>query len=505
MGSIRTTSLYLVATAVALMGCSGAEQAPAEELGTAKQEVITNCPFPQPSTPILFDNEMVIRTRGIVDDPCRTTWSNASCPAFNAAGGTANRTGKWTFGWLLTVMAGQTDPTSTAARTFVANWLNQWKVSQTIGSDVVAARTKIQQNLINPWVIASGCASGAPIVGAGACLLDLKKAPFRLLAIVNRIDLSGSNYGTVAPGEFRFVFGALNTTAGALNNGVLQSTVILEYKFPTTQDDFTWANQLHGLSGLPYPASPPAGTGTTPLGDGLQAISDLITLPNAQPGNPNNGSAIGQIRTNEIDYDGNASRQWELRQFQLVCGSGTPCPLLQQAVDQTPPTSANNTTAISNFIIDNQYPLMDTSHVLPASLLGGSSLSPSGTGTVVWAAPNPIFAPFEGVSTSDARHNFAFVTCNGCHYAETANNTRFHVAPRQATAIAPLSQFVGLSDALQSTDTALPDYLMYVDDPDATTGRVFEYNEPWRRSCEIRRLLYGFPFPFTTPTGHSHF
>ncbi|HEX2691497.1 MAG TPA: PPC domain-containing protein [Kofleriaceae bacterium] len=31
----------------------------------------------------------------------------------------------------------------------------------------------------------------------------------------------------------------------------------------------------------------------------------------------------------------------------------------------------------------------------------------------------------------------------------------------------------------------------------------FLYNEPWRRSCEIRRVLFGEPTAFTTATGHG--
>jgi hypothetical protein len=508
MKFIRTMPLYLLASVAALMGCGDTQESiderdTGEDVGTASQSVLTVCPFPQPAAPILFDNEMVIRSRSIVDDPCRTSWTGSGCPSFSAAPAPANRSARWSFGWLMTVMAGQTDPTSTAARQFVASWLNLFQTPQTIGTDVVAPRTQIGAKLIDPWVMASGCASGTPIVGPGACLLDLKKAPFRLLAIVNRIDQSGFSYGQPnVPGELRFVFGALNTAQGALNSGVLQSTVILEYKFPSTKSNQQWATQLHGLSSLSLGSSPLASPATFGFANSLQAITDLVTLPNAQSGKPNNGSVIGQVRTNEIDYDGTPSKQWEMRQFTLPCSSGT-CQLAQVAVSQTPPSSANTMPPINDFLVDNQTALASSSHVVPASLLGGSSLSPPGSQTVVWEDPNPVVSPLPGISPADVRHHFGFSTCNGCHYAETANNTRFHIGPRQATGTAPLSSFVGLLGGLSSSDGKNPDYSMSVDDPDTSTMRVFSYNEPWRRACEIRRILSNSGEPFSSATGHT--
>lgn len=508
MKSTMKTMAYLIASATSLGGCGDAapgseDLEPREEIGAAAQSVLVNCPFPQPAAPILFDNEMVIRSRGVVDDPCRTSWTGAGCPAFNAGPGVANRTAKWTFGWLMTVMAGQADPTSLTARQFVANWLHSFEVPQTIGGNVVQPRIKIDPAFIDPWVVASGCPSGSPIVGPGACSLDLKKAPFRLLAIVNRIDQSGFSYGKPqVPGELRFVFGALNSTPQAPNNGVLQSVVILEYKFPNTKSDFTWATQLHGLSSLSLPSTPPASPATTTFADSLQGITDLVSGPGAQAGKPNNGSVIGQVRTNEIDFDGNALKQWEMRQFGLPCASGT-CQLAEVAVDQTPPSSENNSGTINDFLVNNQTTLANSSHVVPAALLGGSSLSPPGNGAVIWEWPNPVTSPLPGISPPDIRHNFGFSTCNGCHYAETANNSRFHIGPRQATGTAPLSPFLGILGALSSGDGANPDNMMTVDDPDPTTGTVFTYNEPWRRACEIRRILWGSIFPFTSPTGHN--
>jgi hypothetical protein len=59
----------------------------------------------------------------------------------------------------------------------------------------------------------------------------------------------------------------------------------------------------------------------------------------------------------------------------------------------------------------------------------------------------------------------------------------------------------GASDPLATTDTLAPTSVQTVQDP-AGSGIKFKYNEPWRRACEIRRVLSGSTTPFTKPTGH---
>ncbi len=492
IGNVIMTSLALAAC---LASCTEPDRF---NVGSTQQFVVPACPFPVPSVVIDKDREMIIRSRMVVDDPCRTTW-NAACPAARRA--------RWTFGRLMTVMSGVTDETNPVARQFVGSWLSYWLSNQTVGLDPVpvAKRDNLKTALLNRWLQDSGCALGSD---PAVCPLDLTAAPFRLLAIVNRIDMAGFDYttGGTGPGELRFVFGAYNKATGAPVN----AAVILEYHFPSTRSAMDWGSAFHALSGVALSDTPPTGTGTSPFADQLQAITDLVVEPNAQPGNPNNGSSIGQVRTNENAFDTKTgfNKTWEFRQFALPCASGL-CKLAQVAVSQTPPTSANNTAPIASFLIDNQGAISTSHQVVPPSLLGGSSLSLAGNSAVLWNYPNP-------VSTSDLewnatiRHNFGFGTCNGCHYLETANqNQQFHVAPRTATNPANLSPFLAIS--LDSTDGNLPLYYFDVADPDADATdnagypMMFHYNEPWRRACEIRRVLTGSTIAFTTATGHGSF
>ena len=161
-----------------LVGCTEPEHL---KEGMIRQSVVSDCPFSQPTVPIDPSREMLIRSRAVVDDPCRTTW-NTDCPA--------ETRGKWTFGRLMTVMSGATDETSVVARQFVGRWLNFWLHDQTIPEDnvPVRARGNIRAALLDRWLADSHCPIGTD---PAICPLDLKAAPFRLLAIVNRIDMAG--------------------------------------------------------------------------------------------------------------------------------------------------------------------------------------------------------------------------------------------------------------------------------------------------------------------------
>src|SRR5690606_792741 len=116
---------------------------------------------------------------------------------------------------------------------------------------------------------------------SGGRRLDLSKAPFRLLAIVNRIDLrsDGGGYGgggviggpiraadapgamiapdaMIAPapmpvhaGEGRFVFGVLDPQGRPL-----PFTVIFEYELPASdpREVLGWARSWHALGEVPF-------------------------------------------------------------------------------------------------------------------------------------------------------------------------------------------------------------------------------------------------------------
>lgn len=442
-----------------------------EVTGEASQAIVTQCPFMDPGDPnfvslpypIDFAAEMMITDVSVVDDPCRTTWTG-SC----SSGGTQ---GVWTFGMLMSQMAGSIPPSQ-----FVGEWLHQWEIPLTINGFPVPAKPNIRPLLIDPWLVASGCKPGSPIHGKKACPLDLKKAPFRLLAIAHRPDLECANYTGGTPGEARFIFGALD---GAGNE--LQAAIILEYKLPPQRWGFPrtavqWEKDFYQLSdpGL-------GGIGSPSYLSILEKLLTDITSPGVDPSGPNFGSSIGQVRTNEIDFGG----FWALREAVLQDLGGGPngMQLVFSTTAETPDDSMNLTKPLDKYLFGESLAngssnLIDfTQNPIPASFPGGESST-----TFMWdhTAPTPL-QPIE-------RHHFAFNTCNGCHLLE-ANTPFLHVSTRPAGFPSFLSPMLNPTDPFPG-GPGLPSTCTQVFDP-AGTGAVFEYNEPWRRVCEATRMLGG--------------
>lgn len=465
---MKSTSLAAVVMGVSLLACSdrGGTDTP-EVVATAEQAVITQCPYLDPADPsfyagppVSYPAEILINSVRVVDNPCRTTWTG-TC----AGGGTQ---GIWTFGTLMARMAGTGSP-----EVLAAEWLHQWEIPLVVNGFPVPPRPSIRPLVIDPWLIASGCAPGSPITGAGACTLDLKAAPFRLLAISNRVDLECAGYTGRGDGEARFVFGVLDSAGNPL-----RAAVIFEYKLPPQRggspyNAMLWEKDWHALSSMAIGSSTYLAT--------LEGILDDITAVGAWPGGPNLGTAIGQVRTNEIDFGGSP---WKLRETRLIPGSGVPGGdlLLATTTAETPDDSMNQSPPLDAYLAANA-PLLATFQQppLPPALFGGESSAPLSAPPPFWNhSPVSPLTPIE-------RHHFGFNTCNGCHTLET--NTPFlHVGVRPAGVAAPLSPF--LSTPTGSPGGGLPGAVLSVADP-AGTGATFRYNEPWRRRCEASRMLQG--------------
>lgn len=115
------------------------------------------------------ERSLLVRDPKVVQDPSRT---RTACDT-SAPGGSSM--GKWSFGYLMQQMA-NTPVTGITPEAFTLRWLKRWKTNQTVNDWSVAARPSIQAQIIDKW----------PKNSDGS--LDLAKAPFRLLAIVNRVD-----------------------------------------------------------------------------------------------------------------------------------------------------------------------------------------------------------------------------------------------------------------------------------------------------------------------------
>lgn len=478
---MKLSSVWVLFAMGALCSCVKGTDEPSEieDVGEAADEIVSVCPYLDPAfplpVPVSYPRELMIADLAVIDDPCRTTWTVA-CGASSGA---------WTFGELMTRMSGTVPP-----QVLVAEWLHSFEINRVVNGFPVPARPNMRPAIIDPWLVASGCAAGSPIVGAVACPLDLQKAPFRLLGIVNRVDLSDAGFGATEPGEARFVFGA-TANGDPLGGPALPFTVIFEYKLPSQRggapyNAFDWAKDWHVLSD---PAATGA-IGSPPYLFALEGILNDITNPGAEPGNPNFGSAIGQVRTNEIV----GGPVWKMREYRLKStGAGINAFHLRlDPLDMTPDDSLNLSAPLDAFLDANSLSTGSTNlaaftfTVPVAGVQGGEASAP-----MLWdhTGPTPL-APLE-------RHHFGFATCNGCHFDET--NTPFvHLDPRDPGMPTALSGFLSTSPAAGPGGVALAAF--NVADP-ALTGAVFKYNEPFRRACESTRILKGDPTPWTRGNG----
>jgi len=183
----------------------------------------------------------------------------------------------------------QMNPAGVDPGDFIRDVLSGVATSKSINGFPVIPRNDIRTMVLDRW----------PRTPTGK--LDLNRAPLRLLAIVNRIDLAKGTPVDNAVGEGRFVFGFLDDRGNPL-----QGTMILEYGLPIgrgNQDRRFWANAWQQLAVL---------GGINEFSPEYRRALDLLTrmfttrgMGIARP----NGSALNQLRTNEIAF----GSPWELR------------------------------------------------------------------------------------------------------------------------------------------------------------------------------------------------
>ena len=393
---------------------------------------------PSPAKTLLINDPSVVGT----GDPTRT-WDPCS--------GVGTQMGAFTFGRLMTEMANQ-PMTGITPSNFVMQWLRTWQVNQTVNTFNVPARTNINTQIINPWLAASGGVS-----------LNLGIAPFRLLAIVNRLDLrtGSSTYGgsTGNAGELRFVFGAVKGSGRTCQ--LLPFTVIFEYGVPIQgcAQVRSWAQQWVALNGLAL--------GSAAYNAALQALTDQVVLRNKGPGKPN-GSALNQLRTNEIAL----ASPWELREFTLP----TPISFLRETpVAQTPDRSFNaadpfwSGSTLFDALVAGGPPVVPPIF-FGTPFQGGAAPVTGNNLSYVWMTSTLDLNPANPGNFNNARFNRSLNTCNACHAGET--RTVF-------THIDPMTP-IGLPAALSGFLTGIS-----VTDPAGFGAPTRAFNDLARRQADL--------------------
>ncbi len=214
-----------------------------------------------------------------------------------------NGDGVWTFGHLMRQMA---SGSGLSAEEFTEQWLTLYTADQTtdLTNQFTVPAVSGAQQFIADWK------------AAGGGQIDLDHPPFRLQAIVPRVDLrkgASSPYGgTHDGGELRFIFGAVQPLDSCTP---IDFSVIVEYGVPI-DDCLTlrqWARGWRDLTALGLDLE-----NEEPYLSALEALTTQITEAGSDPANPN-GSALNQLRSNELDLGSNCC--WRIREFHLE-GSG---------------------------------------------------------------------------------------------------------------------------------------------------------------------------------------
>ena len=366
----------------------------------------TDGPFTDPvEAPIPVDRhkELLVTDRAILAG-ARSDGTRAEAP--------------WSFRHLVEALAAPGE-----AQAFVAGWLASWRATSTApeqGSLPLNARPDVRTELVCPWL---------RLTPANACdetcshctseILDLSRAPFRLLAIVNRLDLAETPHGcSDDAAEVRFVFVA--TTPGA--STTLPFNVIFEYGANGVEaaDPRAW-HALASLADERY-----AGT--------LERIMRSVTdLPHP---------SLKQLRTSE-NLGTSRGTSWELRQFQRGASGLVPSALTNTARD-----AVDDTPALADHVNAHFTEITSGDNAITSELRTAFSTMPRAD--FRWTTPD---------GSSSMVDLFGLSTCNGCHAGH-----------RGDTKILPFAH-VGVNEQGETVVSR------FLDDPDNRPGDELAFRE----------------------------
>lgn len=366
-------------------------------------------PIPSPVDPL---RELVFVHSSIVEDQAYVSNQDQA----------SGRAGRWSFRYLIEEMT----PAGMDPSDFVKTWLNDYKAREVNGFPLTQ-RPKVD-SFIQNW----------PKRPDGK--LDLRRSPFKLRAIVNRLDVVKSESDV---GEGRFVFAALDPSGQPL-----PFTIIFEYNLPALRPGKSaqenrqlWAERFHALAWTEQQVKKMRIPAPRPLGAQFNAqLAELTDLFARRGANPRgvNGSALSQLRSNEIAL----GEPWSLREFRLQ-SSGA---LRIAPTAQTPhgifnnrhPNPADGSAFTSrsgellSFLAGNIERVNNLEHAIPNQMLAAESLENFRDTEWLKDFRSGAALPITGQRGMDEllRRNFALSTCNGCHNAEVEQLAGFyHISP----------------------------------------------------------------------------
>lgn len=399
---------------------------------------------------------LFITAPSVVEDPSRTV---------HPCTGAGTPMGAWTFGHLMQELAGGADPAA-----FTADFLAQ-----------LAATTPVANGLVPPPRDVSTLLSLWPKRPDGA--LDLARAPMKLVAIVNRIDLAGNvSYGRVGGAEGRLIFQAMDPRTPDCKPLRTPQIfhIIFEYGVPRDSCGALrdWALAWKALAGHPL--------GSPAYNAALAALTESLVRAGAAPGRPG-GSALNQLRTNEQALGG----AWHLREFRLTAAG-----LRAVSVRQTPELSYNGARSgaraaeLAAWINARQAAVLAGRHTV-TEFLGAGATPPPLLGA--FAENRPVrkleFGPAEeplwltslwratGIASPMLRHKFSVATCDGCHGRDT-DTTFVHVGtPEHGTKVGQETQLSGFLTGVTVRDPDEPSLIHRFEDLTRRAAVLQDFSE----------------------------
>lgn len=256
----------------------------------------------------------------------------------------------------------------------IADWLETWAPPQ----------------LLCGWRrarVANGCDRSCE-----ACIdtqIDLAQAPFRLIAVSNRVDLAD----TGGAAEGRLVFAATGGSGDAESSESLPMTIIFEYTL--SGDRSVWAARWRALGR--HAAFDEA------YARDLGALVTEFVAPDT----------LAQVRVNDATRPGGAA----MLEFHVERASAASRRRLAPAgLSRTPAHSLDGSNALRDYLAAHRADIVAERHELPHSLRAARVQLGH-----AWRLPG---------ADADVRRAFIGNTCDGCHgQLQPTLDGGFHVAP----------------------------------------------------------------------------
>lgn len=364
--------------------------------------------------------------------------------------------------------------------TLMRNWLETWTRRLVVNGAEVVARPKMKELVIEPWQRADGWDPGS----GEQWRPDLANAPFRLLAVVNRMDLTtlapiyygAGTLATAAP-EGRLVYAVLGAGGEPLGR---HFTVIFEYEFSRAdaRSIASVAQAWHQLGAMEFDGG---------YLDHLATLTRRFTDRSVDKKGLDVAPPLAQVRSNDMAL----AKVCEMREFKLSkdCKVLVPSTLAGTPSMKFADRGSRLQRVLGSYIAKNMESAKDGSITFPVvlrdrggkriSVLSGSALIPSKR--FHWASTY--------ITDPEARHNFSLRTCSGCHAGDS--NTEFcHISPRRRGEASELSDFLRLDGRpLIIADPAKHGRTVESTEMADRIGAYAKVLDPGLREAELKRVV----------------